>query len=446
MSTAITAVLTFALPLAAPAIDCDAPDHTAAIQSMLAAGIAQTNPQDPLRFQRVPPVNVDLTECPVYRVSDTLHAFGGELTCAPGGRIEWTSTSTGIVVHGPDARIGTVVHQGTSRLFGLTGTPMEGFGAAKPQIIRNCELRSTSYWFAADQRASAIVARRGVRLERTRTYGWSGDSVNIDCDIHRNPGYSECSSSSIDDHEAVYTGGDALYTGGGDANGLDIHGLGAWHYIGWCIHAAGFLASYYTALMCHGDSKAKGAILSTSLNAQSQFSGYVEGSQLIDVSPPAIVYTMQGGALSARTKMIGNFIVGSQFRPATGGGETMLWPPNEADTAARMTMSGSDTLRLRYSSGIGWFYDLQAFGAYRPIVFTDRNSMGKPRGRLWLPSGYLVGAVAADVRWEACPPTADPASRPLASVVHCTNPVLGQALEWVVATSSISSARIWAPH
>ena len=323
---------------------------------------------------------------------------------------------------------------------------MEGFGASRPQVIRNLTLRSTSYWFSPEQRASAIVARRGVKLERTRTYGWSGDSVNIDCDIHRNPGYSECSFSSIDDHEAVYTIGDALYTGGGDANGLDVHAFKAWHYSGWCIHAAGFLASRYTALGCHGDSKAEGAILSTSLNAKSQFSGYVEGSQLVDVSPPAIVYTMQGGALSARTKMIGNFIVGSQFRPATGGGETMLWPPNEVDTAARMTMSGSDTLRLRYSSGIGWFYDLQAFGGYRPIVFTDRNSTDKPRGRLWLPQGYLGGAGAADVRWEACPPTADPATRPLASVVHCTNPVLGQALEWVVVTSSTSSARIWAPH
>lgn len=443
MSLVVTATLTFALPLAAPAIDCDAPDHTAAIQAMLSAGIAQTNPQDPLRFQRVPPVNVNLSECPVYRVSDTLHAFGGVLEGPPGTEIQWTGTSTGIVVHGPDARIGTVVHQGTSRLFGLAGTPMEGFGASRPQVIRNLTLRSTSYWFSPEQRASAIVARRGVKLERTRTYGWSGDAVNIDCDIHRNPGYSECSFSSIDDHEAVYTRGDALYTGGGDANALDIHAFKAWHYSGWCINAAGFLASSYTALGCHGDSNAKGAILSSSLNAKSQFSGYVEGAQTIDVSPPAIVYTMQGGALSSRTKMIGNVIVGSQFRPATGGGETMLWPSSETDTAARMSMSGTDTLRLRYKTGVGWYYDLQAFGPYRSLTFTDRTTTGKPRGRLWMPTGLLGGAAGADITWANCPPTADPTTLPVGSEVSCTNAVTGQPLRWTVATSSVSGQRVW---
>lgn len=467
MSLVVTATIALTLPLAAPTpplIDCDAPDHTAALQALLVKGVEQTDPNDARRFQHVPPVSIELT-CPEYRLTGTLHAFGAEIVCPNGPentRLVWTTTSTGVYNHGPDVFYDASTlypahtRKGTAHGGWFDGSPYEGFGGGGLEI-RGCKLQGP--WHAAAPnlpgKASAIVSKRAAKLYDVEIWNWAGDGINLDCDVLRGSngmgdGWSECSGSILDDVAVYYTRDNALLTKGGDSNGHNVTALRAYAYKGWCVRAAGMLASSYD-VMCHGLESGlyggQGAILQESTNAKSRYSGYTEGHQLIDVAPPGVVYSMQGGLLSERTKQVGDRLVNPAFGPPSGAGRTLVWPGNEQGvipTASTWDLGG-DVLRFQYWPLRGWRFSWRNSNLLTPLIFTDRSG-ALPEGRAWLPQGYLAGAGAADVRWEACPPAADPATRPLASVVHCSNPVLGQALEWVVVTSSTSSARIWAPH
>lgn len=432
-------------------IDCSA-DQTDAIQAALWSRIGETEPTDPRRFQRPPVVDLDLSACPTYYVSRTLHAHNARIHGKPGTIIQMTAPVTGIIGHHPDVWVGGTSYEiGTAHGWGLEGKPAAGYGGPLLEI-ENIEFRGPGR--TATGTAAAIVGNFRTVLRNVTVRKWPGHGIDLDCDVKRNPGKSNCSGSRLDNVAVHEVGGDALHVKGGDSNAHLVTGFAATYYSGWCINGEGFLGSAYYGLMCHGlTTEAQGALRSTSLNARSVFQGYIEGAQSVDVVAPSYVIATQGGLPTSSTLIVGPTVTGSQkWKPSvTGFGVPVSakWPANEqtaTSATAESWSTGGDVLRLKHTPGLGWLYDLQSYGPYRSLVFTDKTTTGKPRGRLWLPSGYLVGSAGADVRWESCPPTADPATRPLASVVHCTNPVLGQALEWVVVTSSTSSARIWAPH